>query len=152
MQYALINGDYPSFADITFATEGAVCPALKSINYGNKLGRAYVRGTNREALGMTSGQYEPTGDFEMYLPQLDSLLGFLGQAYGGVAFTITCSYAIAFGPTITDTLIGCRITDIEASQSEGIDALSRKVTVMYQRLLLNGKAMVLPLTGVGIAF
>jgi hypothetical protein len=72
-----------------------------------------------------------------------------------VSFTATISYAAAPEgaalPTITDVIQGMRITELEASQSEGLDALKRKFTFMAQRIIRNGNAMVLPpLTGVGV--
>ena len=149
----LVNGAYYSYADIEFQIGAGIYLGLKSINYGHKLQRQFVRGTNREPLGMTSGQYEPTGDFEIYLPQLQYLIDQLGPGYMQVSIpAITVSYGtdpetLPLGLT-TDVMQNVRITDIEASQSEGLDALSRKVTIMYQRLLLGGvPAVLVPLPG-----
>jgi hypothetical protein len=157
----LINGVYWAFADIIFRAGPGQFYGCQSINYTDKLARQYVRGTHREPLGMTSGQYEATGDFEMYLPQADAFMSFLmaqgvGLAgYGQVAFTVTVSYQAAPEgatlPTITDVIQAARITEVEAAQSEGLDALKRKFTFMAQRIIRNGNTLVAPpLTGVGV--
>ncbi len=149
----LVNGTYFAYADIEFQIGAGIYLGLKSINYGNKLQRQFVRGTNREPLGQTSGQYEPTADFEIYLPQLQFLLQQLGPGYMQVSIpAITVSYGtdpetLPIGVT-TDIIQNARIVDIEASQSEGLDALVRKVTLMPQRILLNGQsAVTVPLGG-----
>ena len=147
----LINGVYYAYADIEFAIGPGIYVGLKSINYGNKLQRQFVRGTNREPIGQTSGQYEPTLDFEIYLPQLDYLLSQLGDGYMQVSIpAITVNYGTDPETlpldVIQDIIQGVRIMDIEASQSEGLDALTRKVTCMPQRILLSGfSAVTLPL-------
>jgi hypothetical protein len=157
----LVNGVYWAYADIIARAGASQFYGFASINYTHKLARQYVRGTHREPLGMTSGQYEATGDFELYLPQADAFRSFLITEGGGllgyaqVSFTFTVSYAAAPEgaplPTLTDVLQGCRITEDEASQSEGLDALKRKFSFMAQRLIPNGNPMVLPpLTGLGV--
>lgn len=156
----LINGVYWAYADIIARCGSAQFLGFASINYTHKLARQYVRGTHREPLGMTSGQYEATGDFELYLPQADAFRSFLiaqgtGQGYMQVSFTFTVSYAAAPEgaplPTLTDVLQGVRITSDEASQSEGLDALKRKFEFMAQRMIPNGNPAVLPpLTGIGV--
>ena len=154
----LINGDYPSFADIEISIFSGLYAGIKSINYGHKLNRQYVRGTNREPIGMTSGQYEPTCDFEMYKPQADFLRTTLaaasvvpGQGYMQVPFTITIATISPVLGVITDTIVAAYIVDEEAAYSEGMDALARKFTIMYQRLLYNGvTAVTYQLTGIGL--
>lgn len=157
----LVNGTYYAYADIVARAGSAQFLGFASINYTHKLARQYVRGTHREPLGMTSGQYECTGDFELYLPQADAFRTFLlaqgtGGGYMQVSITFTISYStIGEGgaplPTITDVIQAARITSDEASQSEGLDALKRKFEFMAQRLIPGGSPAVLPpLTGVGV--
>lgn len=149
----LINGAYYSYSDIEINVGPGIIVGVKSVNYGNKLGRAWVRGTNREPIGMTSGQYETTGDFELYLPQAKALLNLLGPGY--LQKTIP-SVNISYGGDLetaplgitTDEMQAVRIIEVGAAQSEGIDALSRKFTIMFQRLLLDGLVAVnVPLPG-----
>lgn len=149
----LINGAYYSYSDIEINVGPGIIVGVKSINYGNKIGRAFVRGTNREPIGMTSGQYETMGDFELYLPQAKALLNLLGDGYMQKTMpSINVSYGgdpetAPLGIT-TDNLQAVRIIDVSAAQSEGIEALSRKFVIMYQRLLLDGLLAVnVPLPG-----
>lgn len=148
----LLNGVYYAYADIEFQIGTGIYLGLKSINYGIKLQRQYVRGTNRNPLGQTSGQLDMTADFEIYLPQLQFLLQQLGPNYMQVAIpAITVSYgsdpeSLPLG-IVTDTIVAARIVDIEASQSDGLDALVRKVTLMPQNILLNGQTATTPLGG-----
>lgn len=154
-----VNGVYWAFADITAMCGPGQFYGFKSINYTDKLARNYVRGTNRMPLGFTSGQYEAGGDFELYLPQADAFIQFLlaqgvGRGYMQVPFQFVVSYAAAPEgaplPAITDELTGCVITDVEASQSEGLDALVRKFTFMSLSLTRGGAFGVTPLTGIGV--
>ena len=41
-------------------------------------------------------------------------------------------------PTVTDTLIGARIVQVELSNADGVDASSVKLTLMPLQILLNG--------------
>lgn len=150
----LINGDYYSFADIEFRPAGNLTLGVASINYGHKLQRQYVRGTHRMPLGMTSGQYEPTCDFEMYRPQADLLRTTLGPGYMQVPFSITVTYGITTPvlPTVTDVLVGVRIVEESYSNSEGLDPIKVKFTCFLQKLTLNGTdAVLVPLEGYAVA-
>jgi hypothetical protein len=135
-----VNGDFYSHADITLRAQGLQFAGMQAVNYHDKLGRQYVRGTARVPLGMTSGQYEAGGDLTFYLPAFNflilslSLLGLLSGGWRRFPFTLTVSYGSQAGPisipTITDTIPGVLLTDIEASQSESLDPLQRKVSFM----------------------
>lgn len=148
----LVNGVYYSYADIEFQIGTGIYLGLKSINYEIKLQRQYVRGTNRNPLGQTSGQLDMTADFEIYLPQLQFLLQQLGPNYMQVSIpAIVVNYGsdpetLPLG-IVTDTIQSARIIDIGASQSEGLDALVRKVSLLPQNILLNGQTATTPLGG-----
>ena len=157
----LINGVYYAYADIIAKTSaGGQFYGFASINYTDKLERAYVRGTHRMPLGMSSGQYECTGDFELYLPQADSFRQFLALQGGGtvgymqVAFTFNVSYAaapeLAPLPAITDTIVGAVITSVENSMTEGVDAIKNKFTFQAMQLIRNGVNGVAPILGQGV--
>lgn len=157
----LVNGIYYSYADIELSIFAGLYVGSKSINYGHKLQRQYVRGSNPEPIGVTRGQYEPTADIELYRPQANYLIATLGiaaAALGGaggngymeVPFTITVSFISAILGVVTDTIQQCYITAEDISNSEGLDAATVKFTLMPQRILRNGSAAVLiPLTGIG---
>jgi len=150
-QLPLINGDFYSYADIQFRPGGNLTVGIPSINYSQKLARQYVRGTHRMPLGMTSGQYEPTLDFEMWKPEADSFILALGPGYMQQVFSATVSYGNTALPTVTDTLIGIRIVEESYSNSEGLDAIKVKYTCFLQQILRNGLPVVIvPLEGYAV--
>ena len=146
-----VNGVYWAYADIIFKAGPGQFLGCASINYTDKLARQYVRGTHREPLGMTSGQYEATLDFEMWKPQADTFIQQLGPGYMQASFSMTVSYANTGLPTTTDTLIGIRIVEEGFSNTEGLDAIKVKYTCMLQKILRNGLAVVIvPLEGYAV--
>ena len=84
MQSPQINGNYYSFANIEFRVNGLFILGIKSINYGNKVGSTFVRGTNQMPLGTTQGQYEPKCDIEILRPQFNLFLAALLDSYPGL--------------------------------------------------------------------
>jgi len=62
----------------------------------------------------------------------------LGDGFMEVPFQITVSYSEANLPAVTDTLVGCRITKVEMSGSEGSDPLVFKLSLSIIDLLYNG--------------
>ena len=148
MAGAFVNGEYFAFADITFSFEGLPIIGIKSINYSDTLGRKYVRGAARKPIGTTSGQYEATCDFEIYLPVWITLLPqiqALGFAYGGwkrCPFNITVAYASdqpsSTLTTSSDLITNATIMKVDVAQSESDEPLVRKITMFPQEILWGG--------------
>ena len=143
----LVNGNYYSFANISWKVNGLFVLGIKSINYGHKVNSAFVRGTNALPLGITQGQYEPHADVEIFRPQWELLLASLaptGVGYMEVSSDMTVTYGGGLDnaglPTVTDQLIGCRITQVELSNADGVDASSVKLTIMPLQIKLSGYA------------
>lgn len=137
-----VNGNYYSFADIETRITGIGTPltaalfvGFQSINYSDKLGRAYVRGTQRMPLGASSGQYEAAGDFEMHKPQADTLIQLLGPNWRQISLTFTVSYSTVgpLGlpglPVSTDVINQAYLTDLDAPNADGVESLKRKFTM-----------------------
>jgi hypothetical protein len=137
-----INGNYYSFADIETRITGIGTPltaalivGFTSVNYNDKLGRAYVRGTQRMPIGASSGQYEASGDFEMHKPQADTLITRLGPNWRQISLTLTVAYSTVgpLGlpglPVSVDVLNGVYLTDLDAPNADGIESLKRKFTM-----------------------
>jgi hypothetical protein len=115
--FPLINGFYPSFADILLRTGIAGGPTLQfvgvsAIDYDDDLKRSKVYGTQKVSLGLTSGKYEATGSITFLLPNanlLTSTLGAIGLALGGFRFvplTVSCAWApIGPVPTTLDSFV-----------------------------------------------
>jgi len=61
-------------------------------------------------------------------------------------YTITVTYGNPLDngllPTVTDLIVGAKITDVDLSNSEGVEASSVKVTFLPLQILLNGVAAV----------
>lgn len=137
-----INGQYYSFADIEARITGlgsiftaALFVGYTSINYNDKLGRAYVRGTARMPLGSTSGQYEAAGDIEFHKPQADRLIQGLGPNWRQLPLTLTVSYS-SIGPlgtpglpVSTDVINTAYLTDLDAPNADGTESLKRKFSL-----------------------
>jgi hypothetical protein len=151
MAGAVINGEYYSFADIELTVGGLYFIGVKTINYGDDEGREYVRGTARNPIGMTAGSITPKGDIEFYLPAWQTLLTALtieGLLFGGwrrVPIDVTVSYSAAAGlPTMTDVIPGVRLKEVDASQSQGDGALTRKLTLFPSgQILWNGSPSII---------
>lgn len=137
-----VNGNYYAFGDIETRITGIGTPltaalfvGFTSINYSDKLGRAYVRGTQRMPLGASSGQYEAAGDFEMHKPQADSLIQLLGPNWRQISLTFTVSYSTVgpLGlpglPVSTDVINQAYLTDLDAPNADGVESLKRKFTM-----------------------
>jgi len=142
MESPQINGNYYSFANIEFRVNGLFILGIKSINYGNKVGSTYVRGTNQMPLGTTQGQYEPKCDIEILRPQFNIFLAASGSGYMNRTHSITVSYGNFLDngllPTVTDLILGAKITDVDLSNSEGVEASAVKVTFLPMQIKLNG--------------
>lgn len=134
MPFPLINGDYYSYADIQLRFNGLTFVGVKAINYKDNLGRAKVRGTASVPLGLTRGNYEASGDVEMYL----SAWAVIMQTFGAVGairqipFSVSITYGPNIGlpiPLVTDIIPAFYLGELDAPQSEGEDALTRKMTM-----------------------
>lgn len=134
-----VNGICYAFGDIEMRITGvpsaliaALFVGVTSINYNDKLGRAYVRGTSRIPLGATSGQYEAAGDIEFHKPSADTLLKGLGPNWRNTPLTFTVSYAAASATGLavtTDVISNAYLTDLDAPNADGTESLKRKFTL-----------------------
>lgn len=140
--FPLVNGVYYAYADIEFRAGGLLFAGLKAINYKDNLGRVKVRGTAMVSLGLTRGKYEASGDFSMYLDAAQLLIGTLGPNWRQTPISASISYGPNPGlavQLVTDIIPGFYIGELDASQSEGEDALVRKFTMHIPgQILWNG--------------
>lgn len=138
----LVNGKYYSFANIELRVGGLFFVGIKSINYGFKVGTQFVRGSNKLPIGLTQGQAEPRADFEMYLPQFNTMITTLGPGFMKLSLNLTVTYGNPTDNaglfTVTDSILFATMNDIGADNSESLDATVRKVTLMPLRMLFNG--------------
>ncbi len=145
IQYPLINGHRFSFASIeaTFGSAGVIV-GIKSINYSTELTPGDVYGTAPQKIGRTRGKANSSSDCEMLRLEFENLRGTLGPGsdgtgYGETSFDITVQYAEDGQPTITDTVIGNRITKVDLSNTDGTDPSACKLTHNTMQIWLGGQ-------------
>lgn len=138
----LINGQYFSYADITFRVNGLMFAGCKAINYSDSLSRAKVRGTARVPLGLTAGRYEAKGDVEMYLDTFNTMILAAGGPVGGwrqIPIAASVTYGPNLGmniPLVNDVIPGFYLGDLEMSNSESDDPLTRKFSMIIPGQIL----------------
>jgi hypothetical protein len=101
----------------------------------------HVRGTAMQPLGMTQGRYTANGDFDMYLDAAMLLITSLGPNWRSTPIFATISYATPLNPILPftiDEIPGFYIGEVDASQSEGEEPLSRKFTMHIPGQILWG--------------
>lgn len=151
--FPTVNGQYFSWSDIeaTALAPGVFLPLIgwKAINYKSALSKQKVRGNASVSLGTTKGKYEANGDVELYLPQANLLISSLGPGWMQIPISFQISY-VSSGPlgvpapglpqpVITDTIPFCYLADMDASQSESDEPLTRKFTLTIPgQIMHNG--------------
>lgn len=149
--FPLINGTYFSFQDITWTIDGLHIVAFKSLNYKEAVTRQWVRGSARLPLGLTSGRYAATGDFEVFLNAASLFTTVPGWAEIPHVMTVTYGpNVIAPLPLTIDTLAGCWFEDVDSPNTEGEEGLTRKFTFKIMNpILRNGIPMLIDLSTIG---
>lgn len=139
--YPLIQGVRHSWSSIEIRLNGAIVLGVTEINYSPTLEPGEVRGAGARVIAHTLGQATYEGDFTILLEEFNVLVAALGDQWMTKTFDIVVTYDESGSglSTIVDTLSGCRITKVEASNSSGsTDGSTRKCTIKYLQLLLNG--------------
>ena len=133
-----VNGNRYSFASIDFQLLGKRYFGVKAINYSDGLDPGEVRGTAPQLIGRTKGKYSAEGSIEIYEAEFADFAAALLAAGPNLGFTnsvgimeipfeVSVSYAEENSPTITDTLVACRVKKIDKSRSEGTDPTTVKL-------------------------
>lgn len=142
MIFPLINGVYYSYSNIELNVQGLQFAGVKAINYKDNLGRVKVRGTAMQPLGLTQGRYEANGDIELYLDAFALLTLTLGPGWRQTPIVANITYGPNIGPVVplvNDIIPGFYLGEVDASQSEGEEALTRKFTMHIPgQILWNG--------------
>lgn len=140
--FPVVNGNYYAFVDIQLRIQGLLFAGLKAVNYKDNLTRKKVRGTARVALGLTAGHYEANGDITMYLDAFTLLCSTLGPGWRQLPISMSISYGPNVGlsvPLVTDIIPAAYFGEVEASQGEGEDPLTRKYSLHIPgQILWNG--------------
>lgn len=143
-QYPLINGAYPDWSSIEADVDDVKIRGLKSINYkgGASKGNGVYGTGSPDPLGYTTGTNEYSGDVEMYLPEFYEMIETMGRGWGNRYFDITISFTVPDGTggstAKTDILKGVKFIEPDASQSQGADAITRKLGLQITKILYGG--------------
>ena len=139
MDYPLINGLRYSWASVAIKLDSANQLGIKEISYSHSVDRGEVRGVGPQVIGHTRGEYKAEGSITFLKEEYDAFVAKNGDGYMEKVFDISVSYAEIGNATVTDQLVGCRLSKAEKSPSAGTDALevSCDLTILY--LIENGK-------------
>lgn len=144
--YPEINGNRYSWASVEITVDGTKFYGCKSISYKASLKPGKMRGTSVEYQGRTRGEAENEGSIEFYKEEFAELLDSLEDGFLEATFDVQISYSETDqSPVVTDELIGCRITSVDESHSEGPDPLTVKCDLDVMRIKLFGYDAVTPL-------
>ena len=135
MALSIVNGNAYAFCNIELSTPLPIA-GIKSINYKDNLTRQMVRGTASVPIGLTRGKYEASGDIEFYLAAAQ-LAVFNSPGWRMLQTAMTVSY----GPNdnglmCVDIIPVAFYGELEASQSEGDEPLTRKCSLIIPNQIL----------------
>lgn len=143
-QDTLVNGNRYSFVNIAVARgqQQIARGVFKSINYDGMQEPGLVQGNQIQAVGRTAGNGTVTGSFEMLLSEMNDffadITGNGAIAIGDAEFNLSVSYSVNDVDTITDELIGVRISKVGSSNQQGNDATTKTCELSIMLLRLNG--------------
>jgi hypothetical protein len=147
--FPLINGVRHDFSSIELRIAGQILVGFKSINYKRTRTRTMVEGNSPDPIGKTLGTNAYSCDAEIWLAEWNYLQSLLqaqaaangasnGNGYGDVFFKIVVSYTALGFDTITDSILGCTLDELDASQSKSADPIARKLGAMNPIKILFG--------------
>ena len=141
-----IGGHAWDLSSVEVAFGELIITRFTSLDYSESLSPSTLRGASSGKLGRTRGEYDSTGSFTLYKPDLQRLLVALsakggGAGYGEVPFDIKAVYGELATGTVTDVLEQVRITNLGDSHSTGGDALVVDVDIDIIQIDRNGLVM-----------
>jgi len=139
--YPLINGVRHSWASVEIKLDDDIILGITEINYKDKLDPGIVKGAGVRPIAFTTGSAEFDGDVTLLLEEFNTMISKFGPAWKTRQFDIIVTYDESGSglSTIVDTIVGCRITDTEASASStSVDGSVRKCPFKALDILWNG--------------
>lgn len=129
LTYPLINGHTYSFASITLKVDDVPYLGISRVDYNESVESVAIYGSNPARLGRTVGKRKMTAEVEIQRREWNQLLPQLGVNFSRQAVQITVQYAEGeTQPVITDSIEGY-VVGVDASNSEGTDASTVKLTL-----------------------
>lgn len=122
-----------------------------SIEYKALLEPEVLWGNHPDPIGYTIGRATYEASIEIYLAEVHQLISALGAGWATIGMTWTVTYSENGLDTITDTLIGVRLTGFEATVGNDAAGLKRKMPLKVLKILTTGNVdmLAVPLTGAG---
>lgn len=138
-----INGTKYDYGSVSIDLLGKL-RGVKEIKYKNmKAGTKTRELGTREASGRTGGELDCEASMVMYRKEFDELVGRLGEGYMDRVFNVTVTHADTGQPTVSDQIIGCKLTTDDHSAATGGDALEVSIDLQPMRVLPGGKKPIL---------
>ena len=138
-----INGIKYDYASVSIDLLGKLS-GVKEIKYKNTLAGNKTRQLgSREASGRAGGELDCEASMVMYRKEYDELINRLGDGYMSRVFNITVTHAEINQPTVSDQIIGCKLTGDDHSAATGGDALEVSVDLQPMRVFPGGKKPIL---------
>lgn len=146
LAYPLINGNRVSWSSVEIKVIGQRYIGVKNVSYGLELKPGDVVGTHIERIARTDGEQKTSGGMEMYKEEADVLIAALAaiglpqlKGYMQVEFDVIINFRVQSILPISNVVMqNCRITKVDDSHSQGIDALTTKFDLDPMRILRNG--------------
>lgn len=140
----LINGNRASFVNLTVRAADRDLPkgCITALNYNPTQEPGLVQGNLNVPMGRTQGYASCTGSIEILLSELVDFLSVLTNdgtfAIADVDFDIIAQWAVNDFDVQTDTLLGCRITNLDFNNQQGSDPTKRTLALSIMRVLIAG--------------
>jgi len=121
-----------------------------SIEYSGKLEPELLSGNHPDPIGMTLGRAAYDASIEVYLAEFfQQFIAPLGRGWAEKYLDFTVTYSENGFDTVSDHLIGVRLTGFEAAIGNDAAGLKRKIPLKLLKILTNNVDMLnVPLTGV----
>ena len=145
IDYPLINGVRHDFSSVRFKLRGVPVTGISAVNYSARKEPGKVYGTSSRLLGKTPGVVDFSASVTVYenewayitaalaIPSAAGAAGLMTES-----FDIIVQYVTGNASLTTDTLVGCTITEIGASHSQGNSPLVRQITLQPMNIKFNG--------------
>lgn len=112
---------------------------VDSVDYGDHLNLAFVKGTNRQAIGLTAGEYE-TDDCSLSMGKStfqQGIVSAIGNGWMGSNVSLTFSYSDVGEPLTVDRVVGVLAGVVDGSKA-GPDPTKAVVRVVAMYISRNG--------------
>lgn len=136
----LVSTEDPTFdwTSMQIHFDGVAYQGMKEIKYDSDLSAAHVYGQGARPIGRTLGIIKPSCSAIMYMFAWSKFLAALGDGFKRKVFNITVKYSLPGEDIITDSILRCRITKVEAGGSNNGDPNEVPLTILPMGILWNG--------------